>query len=263
MYYSDELYHHGVLGMKWGVRRYRNADGSLTEAGKRRAIRKEFSKKNRIVSDKIDARNEQKELRNAGIKRGLLNDHIKKGATINRYSDKENEQYGDKRIYGSLTNIDRVMYGKSAAHNALSATGESIYLHELTSSKKLKVAKGEKVIKDLVKTYGDKEVKDAYLLSKQVNLRKNYYKLNRKIADPENANHWMYDHVMNNQRKLSSFLHNTLYDSSKSKEFYSKYSKKKYDAVVDPEDYSDGFIYPVIALNPGKSVKKKRTLKLI
>lgn len=37
--YSTELYHHGVKGMKWGVRRYQNADGSLTDAGKRRARR--------------------------------------------------------------------------------------------------------------------------------------------------------------------------------------------------------------------------------
>jgi hypothetical protein len=33
---SNELYHHGVKGQKWGVRRFQNEDGSLTSEGKRR-----------------------------------------------------------------------------------------------------------------------------------------------------------------------------------------------------------------------------------
>ena len=36
MYYSNELYHHGIKGQKWGVRRFQNADGSLTSSGKAR-----------------------------------------------------------------------------------------------------------------------------------------------------------------------------------------------------------------------------------
>ena len=31
-----ELYHHGILGMHWGIRRFQNKDGTWTEAGKRR-----------------------------------------------------------------------------------------------------------------------------------------------------------------------------------------------------------------------------------
>lgn len=33
---SDELYHHGIKGQKWGIRRFQKKDGSLTPAGKGR-----------------------------------------------------------------------------------------------------------------------------------------------------------------------------------------------------------------------------------
>lgn len=58
---NDTIVHYGVKGMKWGIRRYQNPDGTLTEAGKNRANkearrkvvkeRKEASKNRVLLSD--------------------------------------------------------------------------------------------------------------------------------------------------------------------------------------------------------------------
>lgn len=58
---NSVLYHHGIKGMKWGVRRYQNKDGSLTPAGKKRYDRdvsenNAKKKDNRIVIDGPDTK---------------------------------------------------------------------------------------------------------------------------------------------------------------------------------------------------------------
>lgn len=144
-YGPDELYHHGILGMKWGVRRYQNKNGSLTNAGKKR------------YSDgdvKYDTRYDKQYVSRYGQKGA---DRIKKRMTEKGYSR-------EKAV--------RTEFGRQTALGLLATAAFNVTAYSIASGKASKaVSRGQQAVKSFL----DSKTK-AYVLDKSGNILKRYWK---------------------------------------------------------------------------------------
>lgn len=103
---SDYLMHHGIKGMKWGIRRFQNEDGSYTEAGKRRRGIGRGGER-RGLSDKTKAR----------IKTGLKVAGVAAGVGAAAYLGNKYGKDAAKNLLYSHINTDSI--GVEDPHRAL------------------------------------------------------------------------------------------------------------------------------------------------
>lgn len=129
--FTNELYHHGILGQKWGVRRYQNSDGSYTEAGKKRLMKLDYYKNSE--HRKLD---KKYNLAKMDYKIAKLNDKYQKSnskrnlrklqeATAKKYAAegmRAIEEQAINKMTVDQMNAERIAVAKNAVSNVLRAS---------------------------------------------------------------------------------------------------------------------------------------------
>ena len=274
----NELYHYGVKGQKWGVRKYQYADGTLTPAGKKRYYDNPNSstadKISRIMSTKVKYAVNSAKTQITG--RQYVDTYLKKGTTFSRIQTKD--EFENFAFYATYKKADTDKYmglfGKNLTSRAANeakraekqsnATGDlddianakklreysdnlKVYQLKIESTKKLKVPSDENAAHITANLLREKEFKDNVVASIQDSkekMRRPQQQILFKQA--ENALRKDPGRMTSSEKvavykalNLSLVNHNPQEVAAQNR-FYSELKKKGYNALLDynDKDYS-------------------------
>jgi hypothetical protein len=184
--YPNELYHHGIKGQKWGVRRFQNPDGTLTAAGKKRYLAygreghwdkreaKEYEKNTRREYEqrKADAAKaaylyKDAARREFAAKAAYEKDSKRGTEKDNIYSNKKLAEYKDAKAQAAFwkqKNADSVKAVKEFSKNANSLL-EKYGKKQLKDVKTKTLKDGQQVVTSKLRTKGEKTVGEALAMA--------------------------------------------------------------------------------------------------
>ena len=262
-----ELYHHGVKGMKWGVRLYQKKDGSLTALGRYRYFNKDSkltdAGRKALIGDNGTLSDRGLALVKAHTKEGseyseddqVLNYFkeqkellIKKGEEFVRYAT-PNEPLDTQRKYVAYGKDLADKYRDFASSEMLGFMGNDYAKYTYTTKKDLKVAvlTPQDIVRDYVKldTLGQQKMDLANryttFTTSQARKRRDLRFVQRSIQRSKDYVDGLYSKELENIKP--------------------KLQKQGYEAVLDWNDANMSIVrkgsaeYPLIVLDPKKSIK--------
>lgn len=155
--YENELYHFGIRGMKWGVRRYQNKDGTLTKAGKRRYDKEmaKIKKEQKIVNnkkrtqakiDKLEAARKKLEEDKEMLKGKKSGDNDNSKSSNESANNQNNWQNNQQNVSKGKTFVNVILTEMAAP--AAKDVGKQLIKSGLTA------AANEKIVKTFAEKYG-------------------------------------------------------------------------------------------------------------
>lgn len=273
---ETSLYHYGVKGQKWGVRRYQYADGTYTPAGKKRYYAN--SNPNRSKAEKVASMMsmEVKQLVNTGrtqiTGRQYVDGYLKQGTTFARIqTSKEFENFAFYATY-KKTDQDKYLglFGKNLTSRAAgdakraekqaNASGSEedlatakalrdradnikVYQLKLESTRKLKVPSDENAGDITAKLLKEKDFKDNVVASIQDSKEK-MRRPQQQILFRQAQNALEKDpSTMTKSEKVAiykalnlSLTNHNPYEIAAQDRFYGELKKKGYNALLDYND---------------------------